>query len=120
MSNELDVAAQLAAVQEGFIAKIPAKMTAITQSWQACKVAGYAADDLKIAYKEVHALAGTSGVLSIVDVNKLSDAIQLLLLKMMSNELSFETAAADVDDLIAQLNELVAQGRYEKSPIDLK
>lgn len=120
MSSQTDVAAQLAAVQEGFIAKIPAKMASITESWQAFKTAGHLADDLKKTYQGVHALAGTSGVLSIGEVHALSNSMQLLLLKMMADELEFDVVVADIDGLITQLHDLVDSAHYEKAPIDLK
>ena len=104
-NGEVDIQAALAALKEGFVRKIPAKVDEIRQSWQQLKLTPEDPDIFHLLRRQAHSLAGTAATYGLEEAGRIAKAIEITVQDDLTEDhTKWTTTAVDkVESLLVQL-----------------
>ncbi|MFQ3200184.1 MAG: chemotaxis protein histidine kinase CheA [Zhongshania sp.] len=118
--NADPVDAQLAELQNSYIAKLDQKLQDLIDFWIIFKNNDQSKDELHPLYRAVHSIAGTSSTLNICEVSRLCSNLEIVLLPMLKADSLDANDISSIELRITELSTLRQSKDYKPKPINLK
>lgn len=113
------VDAQLADLQNSYIAKLDQKLQDIIDLWINFKNHDQSKEELHPLYRAVHSVVGTSSTLNISEVSRLCSSLEKVLLPMLKVDVLDANDILAIGPQIAELSALRESKDYKPKPIKL-
>jgi chemotaxis protein histidine kinase CheA len=118
--NADPVDAQLAELQNSYIAKLDQKLQDLIDLWIIFKTNDQSKGELHPLYRAVHTIAGTSSTLNICEVSRLCSSLEIVLLPMLKADVLDAKDISSIELRISELSTLRQSKDYKPKPINLK
>jgi chemotaxis protein histidine kinase CheA len=118
--NADPVDAQLAELQNSYIAKLDQKLQDLIDLWIIFKTNDQSKGELHPLYRAVHTIAGTSSTLNICEVSRLCSSLEIVLLPMLKADVLDSKDISSIELRISELSTLRQSKDYKPKPINLK
>ena len=117
--NDRNVNAQFAELQREYIANLPERVAPIFENWQHYIDSEFAPDLLKMVYRGVHAIAGTSGILNLSPIDSLSNTAQIQIHALLQADDIDLRHIDKISQVFKELQRVVETGAIEVRPMGL-
>jgi chemotaxis protein histidine kinase CheA len=118
--NADPIDAQLAELQNSYIAKLDQKLQDLIDLWIIFKTNDQSKGELHPLYRAVHTIAGTSSTLNICEVSRLCSSLEIVLLPMLKADVLDSKDISSIELRISELSTLRQSKDYKPKPINLK
>lgn len=119
LNAKQSVDAQLAALQTEYIASLYDRVLPVLSLWQDYIASNYSPELLRDVYRKMHAIAGTSSVLNVKPIDRLSNQVQIKIQTLLQAADIEAVLIAEIALTLNEILEVAKSGDINAPPINL-
>jgi hypothetical protein len=119
LNEKPSVDAQLATLQAEYIANLYERVLPVLSLWQDYIASNYSPELLRDVYRKVHAIAGTSSILNVKPIDRLSNQVQIKIQTVLQAADIETTLIAEIGLTLNEILDVAKSGDINAPPINL-